>query len=267
MILKSGIPTVNDYLKLKEEDKKTSWFAKKSEAFVSTHSNKLQYYFKKWTKDPFFSWSRIWEYQYVFQEIKNIKKKDLKILDAGSGVTFFSKLVSEEFNSKVMCCDYDKNLASIYKKINTKNVSFKYQDIRKLDFKDNSFDVIYCISVIEHTNAYEEIIKEFKRVLKKNGVLILTFDISIDGEDDISIKKSNKLLGLLDKHFSTKSSLKFDDMVTTDFVRKINPELLPGNLNFVQKIRYYLGHIIRFKLPKEKYKLTTFYCDKYKKTN
>lgn len=46
-------------------------------------------------------------------------------------------------------------------------------DIRNLCFKDNSFDEIICSEVIEHIKQGDNIFAEFKRVLKKNGVLIL----------------------------------------------------------------------------------------------
>ena len=45
---------------------------------------------------------------------------------------------------------------------------------KTLPFKDNSFDLIWCSEVIEHLDNPEENLKEFKRVLKKEGQMILT---------------------------------------------------------------------------------------------
>ncbi len=46
-------------------------------------------------------------------------------------------------------------------------------DIRKLCFKDACFDEVVCSEVIEHLKPEDCIFQELKRVLKKNGVLIL----------------------------------------------------------------------------------------------
>jgi ubiquinone/menaquinone biosynthesis C-methylase UbiE len=46
-------------------------------------------------------------------------------------------------------------------------------DIRNLCFKDASFDEVICSEVIEHLEHQDCIFQELKRVLKKNGILIL----------------------------------------------------------------------------------------------
>ena len=48
-------------------------------------------------------------------------------------------------------------------------------DIAKTKFKNNSFDIITCLGVFYHKNANpKKILKEFERILKKNGILIIT---------------------------------------------------------------------------------------------
>ena len=47
-------------------------------------------------------------------------------------------------------------------------------DIWKIDERDGFFDVILCTEVFEHIPYPVETIKEFSRLLKKNGLLILT---------------------------------------------------------------------------------------------
>ena len=48
-------------------------------------------------------------------------------------------------------------------------------DIARLPFKDESVGVIVCTEVIEHVPEYDEVLREFKRVLQPNGLLIISF--------------------------------------------------------------------------------------------
>lgn len=47
-------------------------------------------------------------------------------------------------------------------------------DVHDLPFKDEEFDVVLCIEVLEHVLDPKKAIAEMKRVLKKEGSLILT---------------------------------------------------------------------------------------------
>lgn len=180
-----------------------------SNQFLESNKHILAEYGRKWVYDPLHNWSRQWEYPFVYANIGgfivNKKNSRIKILDAGSGVTFFPFYITSTFNHvKVDCCDNDKSFKSAFSKIdaNSKHlINFYSADIRHLPFENNSYDIVYCISVLEHTECFETVIQEFKRVLKHNGLLILTFDISIDGLANIPIVKAVKLIKTLQKYF------------------------------------------------------------------
>ncbi|MCM2325890.1 MAG: class I SAM-dependent methyltransferase, partial [Candidatus Woesearchaeota archaeon] len=53
--------------------------------------------------------------------------------------------------------------------------NFTNQDLTKMSFKDETFDCVTCSEVLEHIYEYRKVLKELKRVLKKNGLLIITF--------------------------------------------------------------------------------------------
>jgi len=40
-------------------------------------------------------------------------------------------------------------------------------------FKNNSIDEIYCCHILEHLNDFDKTIKEFHRILKKDGMIII----------------------------------------------------------------------------------------------
>jgi len=55
-------------------------------------------------------------------------------------------------------------------------IVYEYGDITKTEFKDNMFDAITCLSVIEHGVNVREYFKEMSRILKPGGVLITSTD-------------------------------------------------------------------------------------------
>ncbi len=174
-LLKSGIPTIKAYEHLSE----TKLYLK-MKSFSNEFANRYQ------IGDAFRHWSRKWEYSYAFSQISryiSTNTNGLRIMDAGSAIRFFPFFVSEtQKNTQLMCCDIQPGLETEFARINhqiSKEVHYTETDLRNQPFDDNSFDIIYCISVLEHTENYEVIVKEFKRLLKPGGLLILTFDIAL----------------------------------------------------------------------------------------
>jgi ubiquinone/menaquinone biosynthesis C-methylase UbiE len=51
---------------------------------------------------------------------------------------------------------------------------FLQADIESLPFNDSSFDMIICLGVIAYFKSEEKLLREFSRVLKESGVLILS---------------------------------------------------------------------------------------------
>lgn len=103
-------------------------------------------------------------------------KKNKKILDAGAGECHYKQYckhlnyVSQDFGK------YDgkgdtKGLQT-GKRDNTKIDIIS--DITDIPVKSGSFDVVLCVEVFEHLPEPIKALKELTRVLKKNGVLILT---------------------------------------------------------------------------------------------
>ena len=200
--LYSGIPTKRDYQELitsrkyLELDDFSTQFLKKNKLNLSSYAS-------KWVTNPLRQWSRKWEYPYVFDRVSSVldKKHSAVILDAGSGVSFFPYYILSKYPSaRVHCADYDSNLLDVYAGINQKSgrkVEFKISDLRELDYPSGMFDLIYCISVLEHTDSYPEIIRGFNRLLAPGGKLVVTFDVSLDGKRDVSLDKARELLNTL----------------------------------------------------------------------
>lgn len=52
---------------------------------------------------------------------------------------------------------------------------FQNMNLAEIAYDDETFDVIVCTEVLEHIYEYPAVLSEFKRILKKNGLLIMTF--------------------------------------------------------------------------------------------
>ncbi len=263
--MKSGIPTISDY-----EDVRAGPVYKEVVTYARNFNEKYPIRFNRdfAQANPMNHWSRIYEYPYVFQQIKNLVKEDrtYRVLDAGSGWTFFPYLIAEKLpNTRVQLVDYNEKILKFFKKSGD-IIKPTISDMRAMPYPDDHFDIIFCVSVLEHTEKYEEIIKEFNRVLKPGGSLIITFDISLDGEKTVTIPEAENLSKALSKHFLNdhefdKSDLK-SDILTSDYVRKTNPEAIPWTLTPFWKLYWFVKE--GFRKPKEFYSLTV-HCSVYKK--
>lgn len=181
-----------------------------SEDFLTRSRHVLSRYMAKWgVENPLRSWSRQWEYPYVWGRVAEAAGLDpgLRILDAGSGATFLPFYIKHCFEeTTVACCDSDRTLPDCFSAINgimNSDVDFSVADIRTLPYEDGSFDLICCVSVLEHTRDYDDVLTELVRVLDEGGRLVITFDVSLDGTRDMRVHDLEKLLNTFCKRFRT----------------------------------------------------------------
>lgn len=120
--------------------------------------------------------------EWVSQQLQTIPKGSV-LLDAGCGSQKFRKFCAhleykgQDFGQYVS--DKKKTIGSEGEGSEVKG-GYKYGeldyvgDIWNIKEVDNSFDAILCTEVFEHIPLPNETIKEFSRLLKPGGVLILT---------------------------------------------------------------------------------------------
>lgn len=98
------------------------------------------------------------------------------ILDVGSGECRNKKFCSHLQYISVDRCEYEGigNATGLQTgRWETGNVSV-VGDGQELPFKSNSFDIVLCTEVLEHTPYPTEMLKELGRVCKSGGLLVLT---------------------------------------------------------------------------------------------
>lgn len=109
----------------------------------------------------------------IFNDL--ITKKELykkNFLEVGCGLGYFSNK-AYKLGAKVTGIDIGPRLIKINKNKTPKG-KFVVASASKLPFKDKSFDIVLSTEVIEHVDSQFEMVSELTRVLRKDGVLIIT---------------------------------------------------------------------------------------------
>ena len=127
-------------------------------------------FYDNWSPDDFPEYIKLimdFADELIFNELKRLLKnlrKDILVLDCGCGFGAFYDL-TKDFNTIYL--DISLNLLKRFELKERKICG----NILHLPFKDNTFDLVLCINVLEHVD-YLKALNEIKRVLKDNGHLI-----------------------------------------------------------------------------------------------
>ena len=104
----------------------------------------------------------------------NFSGKPIEALDVGCYDGEITKKIKEKIgkNCVMYGIDVAENVASEAEK---RGIIYKINDLNAgLDFSENKFDFIFAGEIIEHLYDTDFFISEIKRVLKPNGILIIT---------------------------------------------------------------------------------------------
>ncbi len=86
-----------------------------------------------------------------------------------------------------------------------KNISFQHGDAENLAFGDKCFDLVICSEVLEHLLSPQKALREMRRVLKKDGTLILTTPCAVSLSDIFM-----DLFRLVNPHVESEKDVQFD---------------------------------------------------------
>ncbi len=107
-------------------------------------------------------------YVYLKQMLSNLDKKVKVLHFAPEG--YITDLLRSYKNIDYLSVDIDPHKA------------MRKEDITKLSFRDESFDIIICIHVFEHIDDDKTAMREVYRVLKKGGQALLDVPINVNSE-------------------------------------------------------------------------------------
>jgi ubiquinone/menaquinone biosynthesis C-methylase UbiE len=100
-------------------------------------------------------------------------------LDLGTGAGFYLPVLARVAH-RVHGVDINPVLGFTRQMIRKKgigNVSLAKSDATRLPFRPESFDLLFCLSLIEHIEDQKAALSEFSRVLRSDGVLILGYPL------------------------------------------------------------------------------------------
>jgi len=173
------------------------------------------------------------------QIIKLIKNKEnLKILDAGCGEGhLIQKLQNNIPNNTYYGFDIT-DIALEKAKIRCTKAIIEKKDLANTKTTNDFFDIIICSEVLEHIPEYQEVINELKRILQKDGLLIITFP------NETLWTVARFFLGRKPikepQHVNSFTPNKMKSYINLKTIKQIN---LPFRLPFILS----LGSIIKFK--------------------
>ena len=110
----------------------------------------------------------------VYPTTKKYLKRGSKILEGGCGHGTYVYHLSKK-GYKCIGVDFARKTISKIKKL-LPELNVQFANVRKLPFKNNTFDGYWSMGIIEHSyNGFDTILCEMARVIKPQGYLFLTF--------------------------------------------------------------------------------------------
>lgn len=145
--------------------------------------------------------------------------KNTKALEIGSNTGFTSVNLSLMTGCKVIGVDKNENSieeAKIYAKINgvSSRVDFIKANVLKLPFKNKEFDVVWASNVTSFIFDKESAIKEYLRVLKDKGTLVVVPIYYINDVPEKIIKEVSVAINCEIKKWNKKESINLFEQVS-----------------------------------------------------
>lgn len=151
------------------------------------------------------------EIQWTNLILSENNKEKLKILDIGTGPGFFPRILSREGHN-VVGIDCSNEMINLAKKNSNYDCEFYVMDSHILEFQDNYFDLIVSRNVTWTLYNPQKAYKEWKRVLKPGGKLII-FDANwylSFFDDDVKEKVEKSIKDYREKYGEPYESCKIE---------------------------------------------------------
>lgn len=97
------------------------------------------------------------------------------VLDIACGSGYGSEIMAQNKAQNVIAVDIDsETIAKNKQKNKQKNLQYQTGNAEKIEFKDETFDIITSFETIEHLKNPSRYLQELSRVIKKDGIVLIS---------------------------------------------------------------------------------------------
>lgn len=145
------------------------------------------------------------EYSFIAEAFAQIEQKEghpLRVLDVGCGVVPMCNWISSRGHDVSAFDPLREDIEFLVKNdlnhLYGSNVHYHLSRGEQLPFADATFDVVTCVSVLEHITPGNDLLTlwEIARVLKPGASLLITFDVSPDPVESVNTDAKIDLRGV-----------------------------------------------------------------------
>lgn len=172
--------------------------------------------------------------------------KDKKVLDIACGEGYGSNLMSDVATEVVGVDLSSKIIVHAQEKYKRSNLKFLTGNASNIPFENETFDVVVSYETLEHLNEHDEMISEFYRVLKNDGILIISTPEKKVYSDKNNYKNKHHTKELYLDEFKSLIKNKFD-FFDVYYQKFLNTSLIFNEINFDSKIEYISGDFTEIK--------------------
>jgi SAM-dependent methyltransferase len=97
-----------------------------------------------------------------------------RVLDAACGMAYGTAMLAAAGASEAVGVDQDEDVIATVRAAAPPRTRFEVADLRKLPQADDEFDLVVCFEAIEHVPEPDLVLDELARVLKPEGLLIVS---------------------------------------------------------------------------------------------
>lgn len=114
------------------------------------------------------------EHLHRYHEALKLATPAARVLDIACG-SGFGSLILAQHGFRVTGADLsEETVAACRRNFSHPELRFEAADASALPYTNESFDMIVSFETIEHSTRYREMLTEFRRVLSKDGLLVLS---------------------------------------------------------------------------------------------
>jgi len=116
------------------------------------------------------------EHTHRYAEACKLLRSGMRVFDIACGNGYGTSMIAQTTQNLVTGGDISEDavMACRRRYAGDSHLEFHVCDGTALTFADNTFDAVVSFETIEHTTRYREMIREFRRVLKPDGICIIS---------------------------------------------------------------------------------------------